>query len=76
MPDWMDKDEILARNPQIDRERLEKIGEMARQLRDKNPRQKGRETSPASGRRRISAQQEDGQTDPRAVRLRRSARSA
>lgn len=71
MPDRIDVDEIISRNPQVDREQLEKAGEMARNLRDMGVHRKGYNIASPFGRRRIAVPQDDAQTDRRAIRLKR-----
>lgn len=62
-------EDILARNPQIDREKLEEAGEMLRRLRERGVRRKGYDLASPLGGHRAEAQ-DDLRVDSRTVHLR------
>lgn len=71
MSERFDLEEILARNPQIDPEKLEEAREMLRRLRERGVRRKGYDLATPFGGHRASVQDDTGANDPRLVRLRR-----
>lgn len=71
MPGRFDLDDILARNPQIDQERLGEARELLRRLREGGVRRKGYDLAPPFGGRRAAAK-DDGRAESKSVRLRRS----
>ncbi len=71
MAERLNEDEILARNPGVDREKLEGIAEGLRRVREEGLRPKGYDLAPPFGGRRASIQ-DDARVNVRVVRTRRS----
>jgi len=69
MPEQIDVDEVLSRNPQIDGEELAKAREMLQQLRGQGVRRKGYDLGSPFGDHRASVK-EDVRRNSRLVRLR------
>ncbi|MGH2587474.1 MAG: hypothetical protein ACRDJE_21365, partial [Dehalococcoidia bacterium] len=67
MPVRLDMDEILSRNPQVDREELEAMRELLSRLREQRVLRKRYDPAPIGGR-RITVR-DDARADPRIVRL-------
>jgi len=70
MPDHVDIERILEKNPRVDRHQLEGAQDMLRRLRERGVRRKGYDLAPPYGGRRVSAL-EDTREAPGLLRLRR-----
>jgi hypothetical protein len=68
MPKQVDPAEILARNPQVDPDRLERALEALRRLRDRGLRRKEYDLAPPFGGRRASVQ-DGARLEPRLGQL-------
>lgn len=71
MTEQLDLDEVLARNPQIDRSKVGRLRESLRSLRQQRPLRRGEEIEPLGGRRIVVRDGADEHADPRVIRLRR-----
>ncbi len=71
MADRFTLEEVLDRNPRIDREKLEESMAVLRHLREDGLARKGYDLVPPHGGRRVSAQ-DDARSEPRRIRSRRS----
>jgi hypothetical protein len=69
MPEKPDLEELLAANPHVDPEELERAREILRKLRASGVRGAGYRLAPPYSGRRVSVR-EDAENDPRRVRLR------
>jgi hypothetical protein len=74
MPEEVDLEELLASNPHVDPDELEKAREMLRKLRRSGVRGPGYRLAPPFSGRRVSVR-EDAENDSRRIHLRRSPES-
>jgi hypothetical protein len=65
-----DADDIISRNPQVDRQQLEKVRGLFRRLREKGVLQKGYGLASPYGGQEFTVR-DDPRSDPRSVRLTR-----
>ncbi len=70
MPSQIDLDEILARNPGVNREQLEEATKLFQELREQGVGRKGYDLAPPAGGHRAVVR-DDARTDSRVVRLTR-----
>lgn len=75
MPKEFDLEDVLRRNPHIDRERVKEAQELIRRLREKGVQRKGYDLAPPFGGRRVIAKDAPAAA-PRLLRSRRPPRSA